>query len=122
MSTDMRIWRLASNAAAVGAGGVCLWFGYSIFRVEGSRLAEARLGMFQDFLVVEALVVLFLLGAVTFPYYWTRSVRLWWATLHRGIPISKEELKQHGLGFAASSVCILLVFVVVSLFTNMPAW
>jgi hypothetical protein len=118
----MRIWKLASYAAAFVAGVVCLMFLYRIFRKEGPSAGGDRFGMFQDFLALEALVVLFVLGTVTFPYYWTRSVRFWWATRRGGMPLSKKELNQHRLGFAASCVCILLLFLVASLFTNMRVW
>jgi hypothetical protein len=119
----MRIWRIAGFTAALCAGGVSLLFGYRLFwREASSAPAGSGFGTFRDFLVAEVLVVLFVLVVVTFPYYWAKSVQLWWTAICGGTPIQREELKHHLIGFAASCTCLLLTFLWTHLFTNLTVW
>jgi hypothetical protein len=120
----MRVWRVASFAAAICASGLGLLFGYRLLWREGSGNVSsvADLGTVRDFLLAEVLVVLFVVAAVTFPYYWIRAMQLWWIAVRRQTSIQRRELTRLGIGFAGSCMCILLVFMLVHSFTTLPLW
>ena len=98
-------------------------FGYRLFwREASSALMESGFGAFRDFLSAEVLVVLFVLAVVTFPYYWAKSVQLWWTAVRGGTPIQREKLRHHLIGFAASCTCLCLTFLWTHLFTDLTVW
>lgn len=120
----MRIWRVASFAAAICASGLGLLFGYHVLwrKGFGSHSPVADFDAVRELLVAEVLVVLFVMGVVTFPYYWMRAMKLWWIAVRHQTPIQRRELTRLGIGFAGSCMCILLVFLLVHSFTQLPLW
>ena len=104
------VWRIAFLAALLICTGLALLFGYQIFWLENTHVIEnfssVQGNPIIGFVLIELLFAAFIIGLITFPYYFFSGF------LGGFSGFSRTDSRNFVVGLGASVACILVTLLI----------